>query len=60
MEGGSIGRMTMIDVLLFDGCEALDALGPIEVLGYGGLDVRAVTTSERRLVPTSQGLETHG
>ena len=26
--------MTMIDVLVFDGCEALDALGPYEVLAY--------------------------
>jgi transcriptional regulator GlxA family with amidase domain len=49
--------MTMIDVLLFDGCEALDALGPCEVLAYGGLDVRAVTRSDRRLVRTAQGLE---
>jgi len=30
--------MTTVDVLLFDGCEALDALGPREVLAYGGLD----------------------
>jgi putative intracellular protease/amidase len=49
--------MTMIDVLVFDGCEALDALGPYEVLAYGGLDVRTVTRTERRLVRTSQGLE---
>ena len=49
--------MTMIDVLVFDGCEALDALGPYEVLAYGGLDVRAVTRTERRPVRTSQGLE---
>lgn len=49
--------MTMIDVLVFDGCEALDALGPYEVLGYGDLDVRAVTRAERRLVRTSQGVE---
>jgi len=49
--------MTMIDVLVFDGCEALDALGPYEVLAYGGLDVRAVTRTEQRPVRTSQGLE---
>jgi transcriptional regulator GlxA family with amidase domain len=49
--------MTTIDVLLFDGCEALDALGPIEVLRYGGLDVRGVTADGERLVRTSQGLE---
>jgi transcriptional regulator GlxA family with amidase domain len=48
--------MTMIDVLVFDGCEALDALGPYEVLAYGGLDVCAVTRNERRPVRTSQGL----
>ncbi len=47
----------MIDVLVFDGCEALDALGPYEVLAYGGLDVCAVTRDEARLVRTSQGLE---
>ena len=47
----------LIDVLVFDGCEALDALGPYEVLAYGGLDVRAVTRNERRPVCTSQGLE---
>jgi putative intracellular protease/amidase len=41
--------MTSIDVLVFDGCEALDAHGPYEVLAYGGLDVRAVTRTERRL-----------
>lgn len=49
--------MSVIDVLLFDGCEALDALGPYEVLAYGGLDVRAVTRTEPRAVRTSQGLE---
>ena len=49
--------MTMIDVLLFDGCEALDALGPIEVLRYGGLDVCGVTVDGERLVRTSQGLD---
>ena len=49
--------MTMLDVLVFDGCEALDALGPYEVLAYGGLDVRAVTRTEQRPVRTSQGLE---
>ena len=49
--------MTTIDVLLFEGCEALDALGPHEVLAYGGLDVRVVTLRERRLVRTAQGLE---
>jgi transcriptional regulator GlxA family with amidase domain len=49
--------MTIIDVLVFDGCEALDALGPYEVLAYGGLDVCAVTRNERRPVRTSQGLE---
>lgn len=47
----------MIDVLVFDGCEALDALGPYEVLAYGGLDVCVVTRDERRSVRTSQGLE---
>jgi len=49
--------MTMIDVLVFDGCEALDALCPYEVLAYGGLDVRAVSRTEQRPVRTSQGLE---
>lgn len=49
--------MTSIDVLLFDGCEALDALGPYEVLAYGGLDVCVVSLDERRQVRTAQGLE---
>jgi transcriptional regulator GlxA family with amidase domain len=49
--------MPIIDVLVFDGCEALDALGPYEVLAYGGLDVAAVTRDEARPVRTSQGLE---
>lgn len=49
--------MTMIDVLVFDGCEALDALGPYEVLAYGGIDIRVVTRDEARSVRTSQGLE---
>lgn len=49
--------VTTIDVLVFDGCEALDALGPYEVLAYGGLDVRIVTRDVRRQVRTSQGLE---
>jgi putative intracellular protease/amidase len=39
--------MTSIDALMFDGCNALDALGPYEVLAYGGLDVRAATRTER-------------
>jgi putative intracellular protease/amidase len=52
--------MTSIDVLVFDGCEALDALGPYEVLAYGGLDVRAVTRTERRLVRTSPCLKLQG
>jgi putative intracellular protease/amidase len=50
--------MTTIDVLLFDGCVALDALGPYDVLAYGGLDVCVVTLKEQRLVrtaPTSTG-----
>jgi len=41
---------------MFDGCEALDALGPYEVLAYGGLDVRMVTRDAARQVRTSQGL----
>jgi transcriptional regulator GlxA family with amidase domain len=49
--------VAVIDVLIFDGCEALDAFGPIEVLGYGGLDVRAVARTGPRLVRTSQGLQ---
>lgn len=53
----SSGTMTLIDVLVFDGCEALDALGPYEVLAYGNLDVRAVTRDEQRVIRTSQGLE---
>ncbi len=51
--------MPMIDVLLFDECEALDALGPYEVLAYGHLDVRMVSRTGRRRVRTSQGLELH-
>jgi putative intracellular protease/amidase len=45
---------------VFDGSGALDALGPYEVLAYGGLDVRAVTRTERQLVRTSQRLELQG
>jgi transcriptional regulator GlxA family with amidase domain len=52
--------MTTIDVLLFDGCEALDALGPFEVLAYGGLDVHMVARGGPRLVRTSQSLELMG
>ncbi len=47
----------MIDVLVFDGCEALDALGPAEVLAYGGLGVRVVAREGARSVRTAQGLE---
>lgn len=35
---GKLMGMTLIDVLVFDGCEALDVLGPYEVIAYGGLD----------------------
>jgi hypothetical protein len=37
--------MTSIDMLVFNGCEALDALGPYEVLAYGRLRVTARTSS---------------
>jgi putative intracellular protease/amidase len=37
--------MTSIDVLVFDGCEALEALGPYEVLAYGRLRVTVRTSS---------------
>ncbi|MDQ2812765.1 MAG: DJ-1/PfpI family protein [Actinomycetota bacterium] len=49
--------MTTIDVLFFDGCEALDAIGPLEILSYGGLDARPVVQGGPRLVRTAQGLE---
>ena len=52
-----LGPVTTLDVLVFSGCEALDALGPYEVLAYGGLDVRLVTRDRGRSVRTSQGLE---
>ena len=48
--------MTSIDVLLFDGCEALDAIGPLEVLGYAGLDVRPAAIDGSGEVRTGQGL----
>ena len=48
--------MTMIDVLFFNGCEALDAIGPLEVLGYAGLDVRPVALGGTQEVLTGQGL----
>ena len=48
--------MVAVDVLVFEGCEALDALGPFEVLRYGGLDVRLVTRDVPRQVTTAQGL----
>ena len=49
--------MTIIDVLVFDGCELLDALGPYEVLCYGGLDARVVTRNSRGRVRTAHGIE---
>ena len=48
--------MTTIDVLFFNGCEALDAIGPLEVLGYAGVDVRPVGLDGAQAVRTGQGL----
>lgn len=48
--------MIAIDILLFDGCEALDAIGPLEVLGYAGLDARPVGLEGAQWVRTAQGL----
>ena len=50
-----------VEVALFDGVEALDALGPAEVLAYGrdaGADVEVALTSldGERTVPTSHGI----
>lgn len=52
-----LADMASIDVLLFEGCEALDALGPYEVLAYAGLDVCAVTPTEQGPIRTAQGIE---
>jgi len=50
-----------VEVALFDGVEALDALGPAEVLAYGrdaGADVEVTLTTldGERTVPTSHGI----
>jgi transcriptional regulator GlxA family with amidase domain len=47
----------VIDVLVFDGFEALDALGPYEVIAYGSLDVRLVARDGPRSVTAGQGIE---
>jgi len=50
-----------VEVALFDGVEALDALGPAEVLAYGrdagaDVDVTLTTLDGERTVPTSHGI----
>jgi len=49
------------EVVLFDGVEALDALGPAEVLAYGRdagaeIEIRLTTLAGARTVPTSHGV----
>jgi putative intracellular protease/amidase len=51
------GDTAVIDVVVFDGFEALDALGPYEVLAYGGLDVRLAAREGPRSVMAGQGIE---
>lgn len=48
--------MTTIDVILFDGVDELDALGPYEVFANAGLDVALVTLEGRRTVRGSHGV----
>lgn len=48
--------MTRIDVLLFDGVDELDALGPYEVFANAGLDVALVTLAGPRTVTGSHGV----
>jgi transcriptional regulator GlxA family with amidase domain len=48
--------MTTIDVLVFDGVDELDALGPYEVFKNAGDDVALVTLEGARTVTGSHGL----
>ncbi|MCW2958704.1 MAG: DJ/PfpI family protein, partial [Solirubrobacterales bacterium] len=45
-----------IDVLVFDGVDELDALGPYEVFANAGEDVALVTLAGARTVTGSHGL----
>ena len=47
--------MEKIDIVLFDGFDELDALGPFEVLRNAGFDVRLVTLDGERTVVASHG-----
>lgn len=51
--------MTRIDVLVFDGVDELDALGPFEVFANAGLDVALVALEGARTVTGSHGLRFH-
>jgi transcriptional regulator GlxA family with amidase domain len=44
-----------IDVILFDGFDELDALGPFEVLANAGFDIELVSLDGARLVTGSHG-----
>jgi transcriptional regulator GlxA family with amidase domain len=54
------GRMSpqplTIDVVVFDGVDELDAIGPLEVLRSAGLAARLVTRDERQAVTGANGL----
>jgi transcriptional regulator GlxA family with amidase domain len=52
----SIGAMHRIDIVIFDGFDELDALGPYEVFRNAGLDARLVTLAEAATVTASHGL----
>ncbi|MGH7920564.1 MAG: DJ-1/PfpI family protein, partial [Candidatus Dormibacteraceae bacterium] len=44
-----------VEILLYDGVEELDAIGPLDVLGGAGFDARLVTLGESRSVTTAHG-----
>jgi transcriptional regulator GlxA family with amidase domain len=54
--------MQRIDIVLYEGFDELDALGPYEVLRNGGLDARLVTREPAETVTGSHGavLRPHG
>lgn len=44
------------EILIYDGVEELDALGPLDVLGGAGFDVKLVTDVEARTVTSANGV----
>jgi transcriptional regulator GlxA family with amidase domain len=51
--------MHRIDILVFDGFDELDAIGPYEVFRNGGLDARVVALDGPRTITASHGLTIH-